>query len=288
MSCRYDAEAGYLRADGEPCWERHCLSCGSRHVDQLTCAWCVGQARETLREIGRLCELLPEEVEVKGVQSEAMVLLGPACDVEARGHLEASVAAGRLSADYLEDADDEHHPLLVLGNSQMEWEAELDHESTSKVTVSGALHYLGVNLTDMAQWPHITIADHWAAWVACLGHLRSVLRDTGQEVTGAPCPTCHRHLRLDGEMWVCRECRTTRDQVQYDEMVHEVYLLTADRLHVDDLAEKLGIPARTIRQWASERKGKGARPPLIFPAGRTETGRSLYRVTEVEALRARV
>ena len=61
----------------------------------------MAETREALHDIARMCDALPAEVEHRGVEGEAMFLLGPAADPEARGHLEASVAAGRVSPDYL-------------------------------------------------------------------------------------------------------------------------------------------------------------------------------------------
>lgn len=273
MSCRYDAEAGYLRADGELCHERHCYSCGRNHADQLTCAWCVGEARQILRDLGELCDALPEEAEARGVQSEAMNLLGPACDPEARGHLAASVAVGRVSADYLEAATDERHPLLVLGGTQMEWEDVLEHESVMRVTVGGAIHYLSANLTDMAQSPLIDYAETLAQWRACLAHLRVVLHDGDHRRKGAPCPTCEpaEELVLEGETWVCYGCRKEWDEDGYQFLVRREYLKKADWLTSPDCAEVTGVPAGTIRWWASE--GRVQR--------KTIEGRVHYRVAHV-------
>lgn len=276
MSCRYEADQGYVRGDGVDCFERHCLSCGANHVDQRTCPWCVGEAREVLREIGELVDCLPEEAEAKGVRSEAMNLLGPACDPEARGHLAASVAAGRVPAHYLDEADDEQHPLIVLGATQMEWEDALDHESLSRVTVSGALHYLGANLTYVAQLEHNDFAEQVTAWRRSLGHLRSVLGTGEQRRTGAPCPTCDpvRVLHATEDGWRCNGCWRQWDEVQYQELVRAGYLVNAEWLSGPDCAEATGAPRSSITGWAS----KGLVDKKV-----TE-GRVHYRVAQVRQL----
>lgn len=274
MTCHYDADAGeYLRSDGVACWLRHCLSCGSAHVEQITCPGCVGAARVALAEIAELTDCLPEEVEARGVHSEAMNLLGPACDPEARGHLAASVAAGRVPAHYLDEADDELHPLLVLGSTQMEWEDVLGHESLSRITVGGAIHYLGANLTDMAQWPHIDFAETVAGWRRSLGHLRSVLGAGEQRRTGAPCPTCDpvRVLHATEDGWRCNGCWRQWDEEQYRELVRAGYLLAADWLNGPDATEVTGVPTGTIRSRAS--RGQVAK--------KITEGIVLYRVADI-------
>lgn len=94
--CRDEACSGCL-----PCSGPHCVVCGVEHSTGA-CAGCVGAVREDLGEIRRLSADLPAEVEVRGVAGEAFSLLGPTADPEARGHLEASVKAGRVPPEYLD------------------------------------------------------------------------------------------------------------------------------------------------------------------------------------------
>lgn len=85
-----------------PCPEAHCIRCGREHVEQLVCPGCIADARADLAAITTLCANLPAEARAKGVDSEAMNLLGPVADPEARGHLLASVIVGRIPANYLD------------------------------------------------------------------------------------------------------------------------------------------------------------------------------------------
>lgn len=63
----------------------------------------MAEVRENLGEIRRMCLALPTEAIMRGVDSESFNLLGPVSDPEARGHLEASVRAGRVPPEYLDD-----------------------------------------------------------------------------------------------------------------------------------------------------------------------------------------
>src|SRR5215216_1653641 len=56
-----------------PCPSAHCRVCNVAH-SAGTCPECMAETRENLREIGRLCDALPEEVEHRGVEGEAMFL----------------------------------------------------------------------------------------------------------------------------------------------------------------------------------------------------------------------
>ena len=82
----YDTK-GRLQAvdpcDGcEPCGERHCGVCGWRHVDQLTCARCVGEVRESITAIQTLTARALYDALAKGVQSTAAAIIGPAAAVD--------------------------------------------------------------------------------------------------------------------------------------------------------------------------------------------------------------
>lgn len=86
------------------CPEPHCRICWQAHVtNNGTCAPCLARVRNDLHEIGRLYAHLLDEAENRGINSEAANFYGPAADPEARGHLEASIAAGRIPPDYLDE-----------------------------------------------------------------------------------------------------------------------------------------------------------------------------------------
>lgn len=279
-----------------PCREPHCRVCGMAHIDG-TCAECLAETRDNLRAIGRLCGALPEEVEHRGVHGEAMMLLGPAADPEARGHLEASVAAGRIPADWIEVADNELHPLFVLGTWDMVWRDALDHdEPAERLTVETAVDYLDRQLTYMAAYPHTSFSDFASRVSACRNHVEAVLHDGEQVEQGAPCLTCKRpvtrSMDSDGDYaYRCERCCRDLSANEYRLAVKAAHVAHADRLNVDDMAERIRVPASTIRSWAStlrvQRRGESTieHPPLIRSCGRDGSGRKVYRVADTLAVR---
>ena len=297
--CKFDREAGdYLLPDGEPCRVPHCRVCGYTHVDG-TCPECLASIRGDMREIARLCDSLPEETEHRGVNGEAMMLLGPAADPEAMGHVEASIQAGRLPADYLEHADHELHPLFVLGTHDMLVRDALEHDETDeKITVGSAVDYLDRQLTYLGTFPHLPIEDLARDVRQCRAHLESVLRDGEQVELGAPCIKCEqRMVKTTGDggevSYECRPCRRRVPEAQYRYAVARAYIAHADRLPLGDMAERVEVPASTLRRWASKRRvvtseGVEELPPLLLPCGRSNDGRNVYRVSAVEALRDEV
>lgn len=259
----------------QPCTEPHCRVCGRRHAEGA-CAECVGEARETLREITRMCSDLPAEVAHRGVEGEAMNLLGPAADPEARGHVEASIAAGRLPADYLDTADSDSHPLLVLGTWDMIWRDALDHdEPTERLTVVTAAAYLDVQLTYMADFPHVPFEDFVRDLRACVSHLEGVLHDGEQVETGAPCMTCRVPLRLvrgeSADHWVCPRCHQQSTEAQYRYAVMHLHRQEAEWLTDREMELRTGVKAGTVREWA--RRGHVDK--------RLDSGRVVFRVEQV-------
>lgn len=67
-----------------PCTEPHCSRCGIEHTEGA-CPKCIGEVRDDLTEVGRLVSNLPNESEHRGVESGAMMLLGPSADPESWG-----------------------------------------------------------------------------------------------------------------------------------------------------------------------------------------------------------
>lgn len=306
----------------QPCTLNHCLSCGYRH-DTHVCPACLADVRETLHEISRLCEALPGEANARGIDSEAMNLLGPAADPEARGHLEASYRAGRLPEGWLETgkhgkhcpllvneactgcSGDELHPLIICGKWMGNYLEAFDHDEPARVTVPGALSYLIRNLDHIATEDDIPFKQFRDELTACLNHLEQVLRDGDQVEPGSPCLVCKKPLlrvyrgnelpwkHRDGsqplaadDCWACARCRETRSDGEYLQARKDELLSKADLLGADDMSARTGVPASTIRRWANVRRIKGIEhPPLLRSVGRNGLGWKIYRVTEVERIK---
>lgn len=206
------------------CTEPHCRICGNTHADG-TCAECLADVRTNLRAIGLDCDSLPAEVAHRGINGEAMMLLGPSADPEARGHLEASVLAGRVPADYLDNADHELHPLFVLGGWDSIWRDALDHdEPTDRLTVVAAVDYLDRQMTYMAGFEHVPFEDFARQLRDCRIHLAAVLHDEERGVrANVPCFDCgselERQLGKAGfdDHWTCRgHCRRRYTIAEYN------------------------------------------------------------------------
>lgn len=263
-----------------PCTEAHCRVCNYAHTDG-TCAECLTDTRDDLREIARMCDALPEEVEHRGVDGEAMTLLGPAADPERRGHLEASVLAGRVPADYLEHADGELHPLFVLGTWDGMWRDALEHDDPAgPVTVAGATDYLDRTMTYMASYEHVPFEDFARDLRRCRRHMEAVLHDGEQIERGAPCLACRGPnlvLRYGDtfatDRWTCprRDCGAEYTRAQYRGMVEADARAKASHLTDRDMEARTGVKAGTVREWA--RRG--------YVGKRREHERTVYSVEDV-------
>lgn len=207
----------------QPCTKPHCRLCSVAHHDG-TCPECMAATRADLHEIGTHCDALPDEVEHRGIHGEAMMLLGPAADPEARGHLEASIRCGRVPADYLDHADHERHPLFVLGTWLMVWQDALDHdEEQPTVTIAHAIDYLDRQMTYMGGFAHVPFEDFARDLRQCTAHLRAVLHDQNQgDRAGVGCFQCGRDLeRLLGKQgfddhWTCQGCHRRYTVAEYN------------------------------------------------------------------------
>jgi hypothetical protein len=260
----------------QECVEGHCRICSRVHADG-TCAECLAIVRADLHEIARLCDSLPEEVEHRGVEGEAMMLLGPVADPEAWGHTAASVAVGRLSADYLETADNELHPLFVLGGWDISWRDALEHSDAGPLALSTAVDYLDRQMTYMAGYEHMPFEDFAKDLRRCVGRLEAVLHDGEQHDRGAPCMTCNVPLErvwgddeaADG--WKCPRCRETSTEDQYRFAVAHLHREEATHLTDRDMELRTGVKAGTVRVWAQ--RGDVER--------RRDQGRTIYCVADV-------
>jgi hypothetical protein len=270
----------------QECTEGHCRVCNRVHADG-TCAECLALTREALHDIARMCDALPEEVEHRGVDGEAMMLLGPAADPEARGHLEASVKAGRVPADYLEGGG-ELHPRIIIGKWDMVWRDALDHDEATGWNLAVGIDYLDRTMTYMGAYEHAPFEDFHRDLKKCRTHMEAVLHDGEQRDTGAPCMSCNAPLeRTWGETaltdgWRCPRCHQTSTEDQYRFAVKHLHREEAAFLTDREMEIRTGVKAGTVRVWAQrgevERKREGGRT-LYSVAGVLERGKAVVKVS---------
>jgi len=266
-----DRELGCL-----PCPETHCIICGKTHA-KAACTACLDAARSDLKAIMDLCLSLPAEAVEKGVQSEAMMLLGPSSDPEAWRNRATSAMVGRLDASYLEDCRDELHPLWVLGTWEQVWRDHLDHSSIAPVTVASAHAYLDMQIGYMSEQVEPAFDEFARELRGGRAHLENVLHDGIREERGAPCVQCEKPMVRVGDDWHCRTCHRVATEAEYRFAVGVAYRAHAPHLTAADLAERIGVKASVIRVW-------GARDSRI-KRGRDHLGITLYDVASVIAKR---
>lgn len=195
-----------------------------------------------------MCDSLPEEVEHRGVEGEAMMLLAPATDPERRGYMEASVLSGRLDKfdsdgvlirpgmDSLETSHakgckdprctgcaGELHPLFVLGTWEMVWRDHLEAPTELRATLDRLVDYLDRNLHIMAAEPLVPFEDFAGDVRRCRGHLEAVLHDQNQgDRANVGCFECggelERKLTTAGfeDVWTCQKCRQRYTYAEYN------------------------------------------------------------------------
>lgn len=247
----------------QPCTEPHCRVCGKEHA--LTCPLCVGSVRDDLAYIGRLVADLPEEVEHKGVESEAANLLGPAANPEAIGHMHASINAGRIPADYLEYADNDRHPLTVLGTWQMAYEGAFGMDESEAITVAGSVLWLTTMLPRAAAEVDVPFEDFAREVRESVAHLERVLHDGEQRETGAPCMDCRVPLvrewgkLVTADGWRCPRCRTFTSEDQYRLAVLHLHRESAAWLTAAEVTVLTGITPAALRKRVERKEAKSRR-----------------------------
>jgi hypothetical protein len=239
-----DRELGCL-----PCPELHCCVCQKAHA-KAACTACLDDARSDLAAIGSLCASLPAEAVEKGVQSEAMMLLGPAADPEAWRNRATSAMVGRLDASYLEDCRDESHPLFVLGSWEQIWRDHLDHYSIAPITVASAHAYLDMQIGYMSEQAEPAFDEFARELRGCRAHLENVLHDGIREERGAPCVQCSTRMVKVDDDWSCRTCHRTVTEDQYRFAVGAAYRAHSPSLTAADMALQIGVKASIIRVWS--------------------------------------
>jgi hypothetical protein len=269
--CVCDGEIGCMI-----CPDYHCIVCGRAHA-KVTCTGCLDAARSDLKAIGDLCASLPAEAVEKGVQSEAMMLLGPSSDPEAWRNRATSAMVGRLDASYLEDCRDEMHPLWILGTWEQIWRDHLDHYSIAPVTVASAHAYLDMQIGYMSEQIEPAFDEFARELRGCRAHLEDVLRDGIREERGAPCVQCEKPMIRVADHWVCRRCDRWVTEDQYRYAVGVAYLQHSDKLTAADMYERTGVKPSVVRVWGSRDQS--------IKRGKNHLGITLYDVASVIAKR---
>jgi len=268
MNCKWaGSEQPRELPNGDPCPQRHCGTCGHRHVEALTCASCVGEARTDLADIVRMDSQMLTEAVHKGVESEAAMLEGAAANPEAWRQ--------RRRHGFRPHPDDllgENAPLWVLGTWDLLVTEHYGHKRTRRVTVNRAAKYLGANLTELAQDVDFAFEDLARDLRQCRAHLEAVLHDGEQvERSNVTCIEigCSANLeRLyarteDHDGWRCssQRCRAIYDHARYARALHE-HLASegADRwVRISDALAVIARPEMTLRTWVANGEVRSSR-----------------------------
>ena len=205
-----------------PCTEPHCGTCRRAHAD-VTCAECVAATRDDLHAIAAMCDALPAEAEHRGVNGEAMMLLGPSADPEAWRNRAMSAMRGRVDAAYLEDCRDEQHPTWVLGTWEQAWRDHLDQPTELAATLPRLVDYIDRHLHEMAGEAEVPFEDFARDLRGCRSHLEAVLHDKSQgDPANVGCFDCgakiERRLTDKGfeDHWTCTRCRRRYTYAEYN------------------------------------------------------------------------
>lgn len=308
-TCHYDAERGWLSpehlrdcderdcAGCKPCGKSHCDLMGRcpNHVEQaagiFTCPSCIGAVKRRVRTIVERYAELPEEIEAKGIDSEALNLHGPAATAEqlaARRRYDDT--RGWCDFPRTLAADDPHHPYAVLGRWDMAIRESYGPPTDLFVTLTRAADYLTGPVIE--KFAHTSEFEEFAHDVSrCLTHLETVLSDSREPEKGAPCPTCRDELppgtapRLrkrygadvtgKDDTWHCpRNPAHWWSHVDYRARVDGDYLEHAETLTASQMHEAHGIKPGTLRQWANR--------GVVDKRGRNEQGQQLYDVRQAK------
>ena len=263
MSCRWDRDREDYVVDGEFC--RHdeygdpTLHCTARtncaqHIGygELTCARCIGRARNDVRRIVNLAALMLPVAIGAGVNSEAANLAGPAADPRGlrerreamRRHLDTWEALERITerqhlhALAVMPDDDEHHPYNVLTRWQMMLSEDYGHPLPAMLTTVGAGAYLERNLGMVAQDEEQDFPLLAGDLRRCRSHLEVVLGDAEKAEKGQPCPSCRDEekvvrLRREWGHWCDRD--------------------DCERIHfADDSGDRWTCPRNDKHWWSEE------------------------------------
>lgn len=280
----------------EPCGERHCGTCGIKHVTvELHCPGCVGDVRTNLDSIAARTDLLLTEAVHRGINSEAAHLHGPAADPEQWrqrrrfGHRDV-IETRKDGTTYRPDVVGEDHPLWVLGTWDLLVTEHYSHgHRTARITIATAVEYLKANLTDLARDPEFPFPELATDIRRCEAHMEAVLHDGEAPEKGGDCPMCGRGVLVKDygdtetdDRWRCprKDCKAAYTEHDYRTKVDAVYVLHAPALTASQIAAHYRVPERTVRHWASEKGGE-----RVHKRGKDAQGRTLYDVEDTLACR---
>jgi len=265
----------------------------ANHVEtaagMFTCPACIGKVKGRVRQIVERYAELPDEIEHKGVDSEALNLHGPAAtaeQLEARRRWDAERGWCDFPRTLAED--DPHHPYAVLGRWDLAIRESYGPPSDLFITVSRAADYLTGPV--MEKFAHTQEFEDFARDITrCLAHLETVLSDSREPEKGAPCPSC-REQRDDekgprlrkrygadvtgkDDTWHCPDVPAHWwSDVDYRTRVDGDYLSHAKALTASQMHAAHDIKPGTLRQWAN----RGA----VKRRGRNAQGQQLYDVEQ--------
>lgn len=204
MNCHYDTDRkAYLLPDNEPCTHdefglpsRHCTArktC-SQHIgwDELTCARCLSRFRQSIRRIAEVAPLMmTAALENGSVDSEAVMLAGPACDVEAWSWRKVAAMQGRAwHMSEVEDDDEYRHPYTVLTRWARMLSEDYGLTEPEQWTITNAaelLERLAHRVANDEQQDFRLISIEIRQ---CRNHMDSELRVTPFQQKGVPCRIC--------------------------------------------------------------------------------------------------
>ena len=230
MSCRWNgSDQPRVLSDGEACPERHCGTCGRRHVKELNCPTCVGETRTDLIDIVKRAAQLPSEATEKGINSEAAMLDGATADVAAwrqrrtYGYRDVT-DHDKFGNLVFPDRLGENSPLWVLGTWDLLVTEHYGHKRTKRITLERARDYLAANLTDLAQDPDFPFSDMAADFRRCRSHLEDVVHDERHgDFANVGCFECGGDLerRLTEKAgfedhWTCQRCHRRYTYAEYN------------------------------------------------------------------------
>lgn len=239
---------------------------------------------------------------------DTLPLEGPTCDKSpACEHTTCQRLDGmRVCPNFLtwiDNADDELHPLWILGTWDMAVAEHLGHNRTLRVTVPSAAAYLKGHLTDLSRDEDFGF-DQLAGEVRdTLRHIEDALALTVRSTEGAPCFACRdagrkpaRRMQLkfagDGrttDQWQCptKACGKTMEVEDYEKSCYRDYLEHAERLTAAQILAQYRVPEGTLRRWANGwTDSRGIEhAAVVSKCGYDGQRRQLYSTADVKRMR---